>query len=305
MIELMIQDETAQLEAVVLGTARSLGGTPDLAHVYDPKSREHVLNGTFPQESDLIQENEAFCAVLEKYNVQVYRPDVLENINQVYARDIGFVIDERFVVPNIISDREHEKDGIGYLTQRLDESQLLFMPEGAHAEGGDVMPWKGRLFVGYSEEQDFEQYKVSRTNKAGLNFLEESFHNYEVIGFELQKSDTDARANALHLDCCFQPIGHDQCIIYPGGFKNRSDYEWLVGEFGADRCIEITQEEMYLMHSNVFSISPEIIVSEASFDRLNMELEHRGFIVERVKYAEVSKMEGLFRCSTLPLKRSY
>ncbi|MBU2914495.1 MULTISPECIES: dimethylarginine dimethylaminohydrolase family protein [Reichenbachiella] len=305
MIKLMIKDETAPLEAVVLGTAMSLGGTPDLAHVYDPKSREHIIDGTFPKEEDLIRENEAFKAVLEKHHVKVYRPETLADTNQVYARDIGMVIDETFVMPNIIEDREHEKDGIAYLIDQVSPEDILVMPEGAHAEGGDVMPWKGRLFVGYSEEEDYQAYKVSRTNRAGLEFLEQHFSNYEVIGFELKKSDTDAKANALHLDCCFQPIGRDQCIIYKGGFKNLSDYEWLVAEFGADNCIEITQDEMYHMNSNVFSISPEVIVSEAGFDRLNTELERRGFTVERVPYTEISKMEGLFRCSTLPLKRSY
>ena len=57
---------------------------------------------------------------------------------------------------------------------------------------------------------------------------------------------------------------------------------------------------MYEMNSNVFSISPEIIVTEKGFDRLNKELRARGF-QEEVAYAEITKMEGLLRCSTLPL----
>lgn len=301
----MIKDETAKLEAVVLGTAKSLGGTPDLEHVYDPKSREHILDGTFPNEEDLIVENEGFRAALEKHGVKVYRPEVLEDTNQVYARDIGFVIDDKFVMPNIIEDREHEKDGITFLVNQIEKENILIMPHEAHAEGGDVMPWKGKLYVGYSEEEDYNTYKVSRTNRAGVEFLEKNFPQYEVKAFELKKSDIDPRENALHLDCCFQPIGANQCIIYKGGFKNPADYDYLVEEFGAENCIEITKEEMYEMNSNVFSISPEVVVSEAGFTRLNAELEKRGFTVERVKYSEIAKMEGLFRCSTLPLKRTY
>ena len=57
------------------------------------------------------------------------------------------------------------------------------------------------------------------------------------------------------------------------------------------------------MNSNVFSISPEIIVSEQGFVRLNNELRKRGFQVEEVAYAEIAKMEGLLRCSTMPLRR--
>jgi N-dimethylarginine dimethylaminohydrolase len=57
------------------------------------------------------------------------------------------------------------------------------------------------------------------------------------------------------------------------------------------------------MNSNIFSISPEVIISEKGFNRLNNELRKRGFTVEEVSYAEISKMEGLLRCSTLPLRR--
>jgi N-dimethylarginine dimethylaminohydrolase len=60
---------------------------------------------------------------------------------------------------------------------------------------------------------------------------------------------------------------------------------------------------MYEMNSNVFSISPKVILSEKGFVRLNNELKNKGFTVEEVPYAEIAKMEGLLRCSTLPLRR--
>ena len=52
-----------------------------------------------------------------------------------------------------------------------------------------------------------------------------------------------------------------------------------------------------------FSISPEIIVSDKEFVRLNNKLIKCGFLVEEVMYSEIAKMGGLFRCSTLPLLR--
>ena len=67
MITLNIQNETAQLEAVVLGIANSFGGTPSLEACYDPKSKEHVKAGTFPMEESIISEMKAVCDVLEKH----------------------------------------------------------------------------------------------------------------------------------------------------------------------------------------------------------------------------------------------
>ena len=79
--------------------------------------------------------------------------------------------------------------------------------------------------------------------------------------------------------------------------------DFIINLFGEDNIILISQEEMYRMCANVFSISEKVIISESSFIRINNILRDQGFIVEEVTYSEVSKMGGLFRCSTLPLLR--
>ena len=58
-----------------------------------------------------------------------------------------------------------------------------------------------------------------------------------------------------------------------------------------------------MLTSNVFVVSPEVVVSHSMFKRLNKWLEEKGILVEKVDYSDVSKMSGLFRCSTLPLYR--
>ncbi len=298
-----INDESSRLKAVVVGTAEHFGGTPTLAEAYDPKSKEHIINGTFPIEEDLTPELQALATVLEKYGVKVYRPEVVQNCNQVFARDIGFVIEDKFIRSNIITDRSKEFAGIEYLTTQIDGGDYIEAPETVKIEGGDVMPWRDKIFIGYSKQEDFNQYVVSRTNEAGVNFIRELFPSKQVHAFELNKSDDDPKENALHLDCCFQPIGEGQAIIHKDGFKNEEDYHYLVDYFGLENIIEIDKEEMYLMFSNVFSINPTTIVSEQGFIRLNSELRARGFTVEEVPFAETAKMEGLLRCSTLPLVR--
>ena len=58
------------------------------------------------------------------------------------------------------------------------------------------------------------------------------------------------------------------------------------------------------MNPNIFSISPEIIVSDKAFTRMNKFLrEEWNFTVEEIPYREISKMGGLLRCSTMPLVR--
>ena len=66
----------------------------------------------------------------------------------------------------------------------------------------------------------------------------------------------------------------------------------------------LTREEMYWMNSNIFSISEDVVVIEENFTRLGDHLRNKwGMTVETVPYREISKMGGLLRCSTLPLRR--
>ncbi|MBQ0741494.1 amidinotransferase, partial [Aquimarina celericrescens] len=74
----------------------------------DPKSLEHIIAGTYPLEKDMILEMDAFEKVLNKHNVQVFRPSVLKDCNQIFSRDIAFVIDDILFKANILPDREDE-----------------------------------------------------------------------------------------------------------------------------------------------------------------------------------------------------
>jgi len=86
MLPLHVTNETAKLKAVVLGTALHNGPTPTAEEAYDPKSLEHILAGTYPIEADMVCEMEAFNAVFQKYDVQVFRPEMIENYNQIFSR---------------------------------------------------------------------------------------------------------------------------------------------------------------------------------------------------------------------------
>jgi N-dimethylarginine dimethylaminohydrolase len=304
MLELNINNETSKLRVVVLGSATSNGPTPKAEEVYDPKSLEHILAGTYPVESDMVLEMEAFNQVFKKYGVTVFRPEPIDNYNQIFARDIGFVIGDIFVKSNILPERERELDAIQYIIDQIDPSKVVRPPEEAHIEGGDVMLWNDYIFIGTYKGSDYKDYITARTNKEGVQYIKDLFPHKKVKEFDLIKSKIEARDNALHLDCCFQPVGENKGIIYKRGFREEGDYQFLVGLFGRENLFHITREEMYNMCSNVFSIDTNVVVSEKHFTRLNTWLRANGFVVEEIPYAEIAKQEGLLRCSTLPLIRS-
>ena len=303
MLKLRVTNETDRLKAVILGTAVSNGATPTLEEAYDPKSAEHIKAGTYPIEKDMVAEMDAFAAVLQKYGVQVYRPEIIRDCNQIFTRDIGFVIDDVFIKANILPDRQAEFQAIEYIVKQMNPDKVVTPPEEVHIEGGDVMPWNEHIFIGTYKGDDYKEQVTARTNMAGVAFIQKLFPHKKVKEFDLVKSKTEARDNALHLDCCFQPVGKNKAIIYKGGFRSEADYQYLVDIFGAENLFHIEREEMYEMNSNVFSISPEVVVSEKHFTRLNTWLRAQGLTVEDIPYSEISKQEGLLRCSTLPLLR--
>lgn len=303
MLKLNVTNETSRLRAVVLGTAKSNGPTPKIEDCYDPKSIAHVKAGTYPLEKDMILEMDAVANVFKKYNIEVFRPKIIENYNQIFSRDIAFVIDDTLIKANILPDRDQEIDAIDHVISKIVPQKIIKLPEECHVEGGDVMPWNNYVFVGTYTGNDYADFITARTNKQAVNALQELFPNKTVKAFELRKSNTNPKENALHLDCCFQPIGKDKAILHKNGFLIEEEYNWLVNFFGKENVFEIDKEEMYNMNSNIFSISEDVIISEKNFVRLNTWLRKNGFTVEEVPYAEIAKQEGLLRCSTMPLIR--
>ena len=303
MLQINVKNESSRLRAVVLGSAINNGPTPTADEAYDPKSLEHILAGTYPIEADMVKEIEAFNQVFKKYDVQVFRPEMIENYNQIFTRDIGFVIDGIFIKANILPDRERELVAIQYVIDQINPAKVVRPPMEVHIEGGDVILHNDYIFIGTYKGSDYKDYITARTNMAGVAYIKDLFPNKIIKEFDLVKSKIEARDNALHLDCCFQPIGNGKGIIYKSGFREEADYMFLIKLFGKENLFHITRDEMYDMNSNIFSIAPNVIVSEKNFTRLNNWLRENNFIVEEIPYAEIAKQEGLLRCSTLPLIR--
>lgn len=292
------------MREVVLGLPVSSGPVPTLDQTYDSKSYESVKNGIYPKEEDIVHEMGAFEAILLKYDVEVYRPHPVKDCNQIFSRDVGFVIDDKIIVSNIIPDRQEEIDAYEDIYRQIHYKQIYNLPEEVHIEGGDVILYKNFIFLGQYNFPDYKEVKTARTNRLALDYLKMIFPGRTIMPLNLLKSDTDPYEGILHLDCTFMPVGEDKAIIYRRGFMNPRDADHLVDIFGKENVFEITTEEMYYMNTNIFSISPQIVVSEEHFSRLNRHLrDNWGMTVETVPYREISKMGGLLRCSTLPLRR--
>lgn len=303
-MKLNINNETGRLKSVVLGQPVSMGADPTLEESYDAKSYHTIQQGVYPKEEDIIHEMTEFEKVLKKYDVEVIRPDIIKDYNQVFARDVAFVIEDKMILSNLIPDRADEQEAYSKIFEQVEWRKIINLPDTAHIEGGDVIVWDDFLFIGTCFSEDYRNFKTARTNEYAIETLKEYFPKKRIIDLELKKNDTVPYEGILHLDCTFNPVGKDKCIIYKDGFVDESDYRLILDIFGEENCFHVTKEEMFDMNPNIFSISPEVVVSDAAFTRMNRHLQDVWNIkVEEIPYREISKMGGLLRCSTMPLVR--
>ena len=303
-MRLNINNETGRLKSVVLGQPVSMGADPTLEESYDAKSYHTIQQGVYPKEEDIINEMTEFEKVLKKYDVEVIRPDIIKDYNQVFARDVAFVIEDKMILSNLIPDRADEQEAYSKIFEQVEWRKIINLPDTAHIEGGDVIVWNDFLFIGTCFSEDYRNFKTARTNEYAIEILKEYFPKKRIIDLELKKNNTVPYEGILHLDCTFNPVGKDKCIIYKDGFVDESDYRLILDIFGEENCFHVTKEEMFDMNPNIFSISPEVVVSDVAFTRMNRHLQDVWNIkVEEIPYREISKMGGLLRCSTMPLVR--
>ena len=302
MLNINIENEYSRLKTVILGIADNLGSPPSVSDAFDPRSLYHIKNNSYPIEKDLKKEVESFKKKLIKHNVKVLRPNNVNDCNQIFARDLGFVISNMFFLSNIVPNRQDEIEGINEILNHLNVG-VIKLPEFMHIEGGDIIVHNDKVFIGTYSEEDYSSLITARTNNESIDYLKRIINNKEIIPIDIKKSNTNIFENTLHLDCCFQTISKDKAIVCPDGFKKKEDVEYLIKLFGKKNIFLASPEETFMLTSNVLVISPEIIVSHSKFKRLNKWLEEKGVLVEKVDYSNVSKMSGLFRCSTLPLTR--
>lgn len=125
---LNISNETNDLVSVILGIADEMGKKPSAEDCIDPKTKYHIINNSYPKEEDCKIEIENFNNILFKNGVEVLRPNSIQNLDQIFTRDIAFVVGNKIFVPEIIESRNREKDGIKYFLDNLETNEKVIIP---------------------------------------------------------------------------------------------------------------------------------------------------------------------------------
>jgi N-dimethylarginine dimethylaminohydrolase len=288
-MDVFVDSETAPLRSVIVGYPDNFMQVD--AEIINETQRQWYDGPHAPTPEAVTEQLNGFIAVLRDHGVEVLQPHALPYIpDQMMTRDIGVVIGDTFVVTTMAAkSRRHEWRGYAHLFERFPEHvKVLFGPEDLVLEGGDIIVDRGKVFVGIGQ----------RTTLAGAAWLMQLVPDYEIVPVYL--NGLDEGEDVLHLDCSFLPVGDGHALIYRDGIRDvpaalRETYD----------LIEVTRDEQQMLGTNVLSLSPDCVVSRLASTRINAEMRDRGIDVIELPYSEPPKTGGSFRCSTLPLHRSF
>jgi len=311
-----VESEFAPLRTVVL-TQSEMGG---LESVTGRKSTPEQERQDAERQRKWEAERAAFGAVLARHGVEILKPRLFTAAEKEAGKHTGytnfFVRDPWFTVGQFVVEgnlryfhrrlevlpcrelfeaRVYPADCVyvaapapaitgvvhesgGRLPLRLDQSPGPFI------EGGDVLVWGKRVYVGLSGQASSE---------LGIAWLRKLLapHGYSVETVRL-------KSNTLHLDCALGLVREGLLVasgaVLPDGLP-KSLRDW-------DR-IEATEEEALRLGTNGFPISPSVHVTDPEFRRIGEQIAKRGITVEYVDFAISRSFGGAFRCSTQPLWR--
>tara|TARA_B100001939_G_scaffold71021_1_gene59355 strand:+ start:727 stop:1635 length:909 start_codon:yes stop_codon:yes gene_type:complete len=299
-MNLNINSETSKLKEVLIGNSYNFKSPLNFRDLYDPTSLLNYLKGKYPNKFRLQSQLSELKKILIKYGVKVHELDT-EDTNQIFARDLGFVIQDNFFVSSIIPDREKELNGLRSLLSNV--KNVIKLPKSAHIEGGDVVVTEDHVFIGYYDKNDYKSQITARTNKKAIKMMKDLIKKKEVFPIELIKSSITPSLNALHLDCCFQPVSKNKAVMCKEAFANKIELNFLISYYGEKNIFNVTLDEMSKLYCNFFSINENTVITDKRFKRLMDWFCDIGLNVEKLDFSEISKLGGLFRCCTLPLIR--
>lgn len=228
----------------------------------------------------LYQQYNNFVNTLIEEGIKIRFIDINSSEQQVFTKDIGFVIEDIFFVSNM--KKQERKIETKTLKKLIEDNNLKYYEMKNNIEGGDVIHHGGEIFVGISTRTCIEAtYELQKV-------LNEKNIDIKVVPIYF---DT----NKLHLDCVFNTLDKDSCVMSP--------YVYNVDEI--EKYIKfiyhISKEEADKLGTNLVYLGDKKVIS-SNKEVVNI-LNNNGYKAKFVEYKEIMKAGGSLACSTLSLLR--
>jgi N-dimethylarginine dimethylaminohydrolase len=288
-MRLNIDSETKTLKSIIVGISENLNKNGDVEIINETMKKNYNGSKNIPTAEKANPEFKNFVSFLKNKGIEIYKPTPIDGIpEQMFPRDIGFVIGDKFFIANMkYESRKKEFRGIKGIIEDLGYNTIK-IPKGIIIEGGDILVDKGNVYVGIGQ----------RSDQRSIDFLKDALENkYNIVPCYTQEIKNGE--DVLHLDCTVNPIGKEHLIIYKEGLKKIPDAMRETYRF-----IEVGKNLQQELFTNILSISEEEAIARKGFeDSYEIISKMADVKFNYIKFDEAPKNGGSFRCSTLPLIR--
>lgn len=214
-----------------------------------------------------------YCEVLSRYTDVVEVEPTPELPDSIFVEDTVFTYGNVAVRTNMHPTRVAEQDSLVAVLEGRGFN-VVGLPAEARLEGGDVLKFGGKVWVGLS----------TRTNDAGLAALREILapQGVEVVGVPVE--------HALHLKSCLTALPD-------GTFISHKDYA-PPAEYFPGLCYvpEFLGTQVVLLGGDSLLIS-------ASAPKTADYLRGLGYDVVECELTEIEKMEGSCTCLSVRIRQ--
>lgn len=225
----------------------------------------------------MYEQYNSFINLISNEGVKVQLLDPIYGENQVFTRDVAFVIGDTLFISKMSNKERIEETKA--LEKYIKNHNLKVYRMENKIEGGDVIVYENYIFIGLSKRTTLEAIKELK------EYINEYNMGYEIIEISFNKE------KMLHLDCVLNILGKDKCII--------SDYLDDKDKIKKriKTCYNIDKKTSEELGANIVALGDGRILTsnKTVFDML----KKANFEVFYLYYSEILKAGGGFTCSTL------
>lgn len=244
-----------------------------------PCNIEHTQKTQINGELASKQYNNLVNTIIEQ-GTKVHFLDLNNSPSQLFARDIGFVIDDILFISNMTDPtRKAEIDSLVALAKEYDVKYHIMKN---NVEGGDILIHDNQVFIGQGD----------RTNESAVEeislVLSDFNKKYELVKVFFEKS-------RIHLDCVFNVIDRYTCIISSEVFNPQDIVKYFL------KTIELPSDDLESLPSNIITPGNNLVL--CSSKKFVEKLRQEGYNSIFIEFTEIIKDKGSLGCCMLPLQR--
>lgn len=246
---------------------------------FDVMDNSNPHKGTIDK-SKVFEQYNNFVNFIIDQGIKVQFLDIVNSTEQVFTRDIGFVVEEIFFVSKMkASERAREIKPLLKIIQKHGLKHHIMQNS---IEGGDVIHYGGVLFIGIGD----------RTNNQAVTEVQNVLNENKI---ELKTVPIRFDANKIHLDCAFNTLDQDSCVITDYVYDTEAIQKHV------KNCIKMERTVADELGANYIYLGDRKVVTHSEGTR--KLLNAHGYQVYYTDYSELVKARGSLGCCTLSTLR--